>query len=100
MTTNRDRAAKIIANIIRPSMREFADGIGVDLAAVLADDKLFAPDLPEGRPIGMEVRDTNITVSIDLDAASAQDLMSLTAILFDLKMNGAADFRNRHGKDI
>lgn len=56
MTTNQDRTAEVIADAIRPSMREFADGIGVDLAAVLADARVLAPDRPEDRPIeGMTV---------------------------------------------
>lgn len=46
MTTNTDRAAKIIADAFRPAMRGHADSIGGDLARELHKAGVIAPDLP------------------------------------------------------
>ena len=49
MTTNIDRAAKIIADAFRPAMKGHADSIGGDLARELHKAGVIAADLPAVR---------------------------------------------------
>ena len=58
MTTNIDRAAEVIADALRPAF-SIADGIGHDLARILADAGLLAPDLPEPT---MDMADPHLAV--------------------------------------